>query len=264
MDWKRYILIFFFIAKIQALQNMTWMDKAALWQGCDAGDLARVQLFIQKFGAEAVFNTKDTRYPEQFCLHKAAYSTNPSATEVIWLLLKEGANPDQFDFDEWTPLEIAAEYGSLSTMEILLAYGADASHDHSHSLRWAKDDRNRARLLLQHGADPDDRNHERSSFMDAVHAADLNKIQEIAKWKVEVEPVTKEDIYHGYRDSYDQVMEAIQRGREERKTVIDLDECLSNPCEHLGTCQDKFDGYECFHSGVKVMKVHLWVPMIRR
>ena len=108
-------------------------------------------------------------------------------------------------------------------MEILLAYGADASFDHSWALQEAEDDRNRTRLLLQHGADPDDRDPswtQPTPFMKAIHYAKLEKIQEMAKWKAEVEEVKEEDIREEYRDKYDQVMEAIRRGQEERKRYI--------------------------------------------
>ena len=118
---------------------------------------------------------------------------------------------------------VAASTGSLSNMEILLAYGANASFDHSYALRRAADDRNKTRLLLQHGADPDDRHPWRTPhtpFMKAVDLAELKKIQEMAKWKAEVEEVKKEDIRESRRDKYDQVMEAIRRGQEERERYI--------------------------------------------
>ena len=28
-------------------------------------------------------------------------------------------------------------------------------------------------------------------------------------------------------------------------TVVDVNDCDSNPCENSGTCEDKYHGYEC-------------------
>ena len=56
-------------------------------------------------------------------------------------------------------------------------------------------------------------------FLWAVEQAKFENIQEMAKWKEEV-VVKKEDIGIWHIEKYDQVMEAIQRGQEERKRYM--------------------------------------------
>ena len=84
-------------------------------------------------------------------------------------------------------------------MELLLAYGADPKLNHSHALRWAYSDSNNdgqrqiSRLLLRHGADPNDKDPNSddkwmrmSPFEKAVDKSRLGTIREIAKWMMEI------------------------------------------------------------------------------
>ena len=112
-------------------------------------------------------------------------------------------------------------------MEILLAYGADATLDHSYALYkvWSSDEeeqRKKARLLLQNGANPNAKAWWRKThaFMNAVRRAKLGAIREMAKWLEDAPQVKEEDIKEKYRSKYDQVKEAIQKGREERKQLL--------------------------------------------
>ena len=115
---------------------------------------------------------------------------------------------------------MAACCGSLRSMEILLAYSADASAANSSALEFLDDDKKKTRLLLQHGANPDDTFFGRTRFKWAVNAAELEKIQEMAKWKEEVEDIKEKDIAEDRRDKYNLIMEAIRQGRQDRQKYL--------------------------------------------
>ena len=118
-------------------------------------------------------------------------------------------------------LQAAAHAGSLRSMEILLAYGADASADNSFALKDAADDKNKTRLLLQHGANPDDHDrHGWPPFKRAVNWARLENIREMAKWKEEVEDIKEKDIAEDRRDKYNLIIEAIRQGRQDRQKYL--------------------------------------------
>lgn len=56
----------------------------------------------------------------------AALSTDrPDKLEILQLLLKCGADPDQRGVNDWTPLHYAVSIRSTSAIELLLASGAD-------------------------------------------------------------------------------------------------------------------------------------------
>ena len=90
------------------------------------------------------------------------------------------------------------------------------------------------RLLLRHGADPDDDEHGKlTHFMHAVHWVELEKVHEMAKWKAKVGEVKKEDILKEKSYQYDHIMKAIQDGQEERKKYIGEREKGKESCELL-------------------------------
>jgi len=239
-----------FLVSFVAFSIAETLDVDELTRKCEEGDVDSIKDFIRRFGNETVLNAithKEVWFARGFtCIHEAADSQNPSAPNLVWFLLKQGDNPNKLGIVNLKPLEMAAWPGrSLRSMEILLAYGADASWRNSEALRMAENDRNKARLLLQHGANPDDYFYRRTIFKQAVYDAKLENIRELAKWKEEVEDIKKEDVDRRHREKYDLVLEAIRQGRQDRLKYLELDECLSNPCFHGGTCIDKFDAFEC-------------------
>jgi len=235
-----------FLVSFVAFSIAETLDVDELTRKCEEGDVDSIKDFIRRFGKETVLNAKThTDGWDESCIHEAAASQNASAPNLVWFLLKHGDDPNKGVYPGMKPLEVAACCGSLRSMEILLAYSANASAANSSALEFLDDDKKKTRLLLQHGANPDDTFFGRTRFKWAVNAAELEKIQEMAKWKEEVEDVKEEDVHSRYRKKYDLVVEAIEQGQQDRLKYLELDECLSNPCFHGGTCIDKFDAFEC-------------------
>ena len=79
----------------------------------------------------------------------------------MWFLLAKGANPNGANIPGYaTPLIAAIKSKMFPIMDILFAYGANASLFHSQALREIdtesyKLQQELARKLLQHGANPD-------------------------------------------------------------------------------------------------------------
>ena len=179
-----------------------------------------VRQLAERYGAEAVVNAADSN--GYTCLHWAA---SGAAGDLAWFLLDNGANPDAVDQWRSTPIHYAAAGNKLENVEILLHFKADASFGKSAALFWTYDNDEIVRLLLQNGAEPDERNDNwtpNTPFMWAVRNAKLRTIRELVKW---MEPSTipvfnEADLAFSLRYLYASVLVAIQRGREERKSHI--------------------------------------------
>jgi ankyrin repeat protein len=71
-------------------------------------------------------------------------------------LLDQGISPNTADDRQITPLMMAAETGSVTTMRILIEHGADINAENafgSTALIWSASDVQKVRLLVEHGAD---------------------------------------------------------------------------------------------------------------
>ena len=131
-------------------------DENLIKNDCSGGYLSSVKQSMEKFTSSVVINAQ---YESRSCLFTASqYNSDPS---LIWYLLIKGANPNKVGPGRFeTPLVAASRSGMLPTMEILIAYGANASLFHSNALRQAFDgayefQKKTAKLLLENGADPD-------------------------------------------------------------------------------------------------------------
>ena len=108
-------------------------------------------------------------------------------------------------------------------MEILLAYGVDAAEKHSDVLYRTPDDRRVTRFLLQHGALANDTDGQRRTpFETAIWDGKTDMAGEMAKWVDEEEMmiIKEEDIYQPHRGKYNEIVEAVRKGREERKNIL--------------------------------------------
>lgn len=104
------------------------------------------------------------------------HSAWKGASELTALLLQHGADPTREAEDCGTPLMVAAQYGHLDVVRLLLEYGAPVDHQQMHysctALWWAcRSNRvDVVRMLLFHGADWDLRDWKgRTPFELALH-----------------------------------------------------------------------------------------------
>ncbi|EKX39037.1 hypothetical protein GUITHDRAFT_89222 [Guillardia theta CCMP2712] len=91
-------------------------------------------------------------------LHNASCCVTDQGYQCVVELLKRGANVNQLDADNWTPLHFAARFNNVSTLLKLLEYNADPNR--ADRDRWtplhnsARNGRNRCvQELIDHGAD---------------------------------------------------------------------------------------------------------------
>ena len=85
------------------------------------GDLAGVQAELDK-GVDV--DESDDSWPGMTPLH---YAADEGHTEVVELLIANGADMNAKDEDESTPLHLAAYWGGKDIVELLIAAGADVN-----------------------------------------------------------------------------------------------------------------------------------------
>jgi len=186
---------------------------------CSNGDLAGVEQLAAQFGTKEVVEGHD-QYGLT-CLDRA--SVNGDHHDLILYLLQHGANSTQKSEGGWNPLIWAAIFCRLPNVKTLLDHVEYAKEDKSEALYVGclgeDDDKQRvmARLLLQHGADPDADlpGRERTPFMNAVFDAKIEVIREMAKW-TDTAQVEKENVSPYKQDRFDDILEAIKQGQNER------------------------------------------------
>ena len=209
---------------------------------CEDGNLLAVKLLAAEFGTKAVVEARDNR--GLTCLFESIYSarqTDSDNSDLVSYLLQHGADPNEKDWDGWSPLSYATATCQLSHVKTLLAYGADAKADGSHALHSLEcrkhllyyeddeyheqdaqeDEQNIARLLLEHCAEPDAKKpgREWTPFMKAVANVKIGMIREMAVWMESVPDVERKDIAAGYQNRYNDIMEAINEGKNERTSA---------------------------------------------
>jgi len=133
------------------------LDVDGLVSKCERGDVDGVTQLATEFGSKEVVEAQNRN--GWSCIHLASYNGNP---DLVSFLLEHDADPNQKGPDGWTPLSCATENCHLSIVKLLLADGADAKADYSQALyemdcqtETEEEQREMARVLLQHGADPD-------------------------------------------------------------------------------------------------------------
>ena len=87
----------------------------------EKGDLAGVQAELDK-GVDV--DEDDDSWPEMTPLH---YAVVEGHTEVVELLIANGANVNAKDEEGWTPLHLTAYWGGKEITELLIAKGADVN-----------------------------------------------------------------------------------------------------------------------------------------
>jgi ankyrin repeat protein len=85
------------------------------------GDLAAVQAELDK-GVDV--DGGDDSWPEMTPLH---YAADEGHTEVVELLIANGADVNAEDEEGWTPFHLAAYWGGKDIVELLIAAGADVN-----------------------------------------------------------------------------------------------------------------------------------------
>jgi cytohesin len=85
------------------------------------GDLAAVQAELDK-GVDV--DEGDDSWPEMTPLH---YAADEGHTEVVELLIANGADVNAKDEEGWTPFHLAAYWGGKDIVELLIAAGADVN-----------------------------------------------------------------------------------------------------------------------------------------
>lgn len=115
-----------------------------------------VKVLLQK---QADLNTKDHTYSRS----ALAWAVEIGYSEVVQLLLENGANRDSRDNVGRTPLSLAAEKGYTTIVTLLLEKGTDSSCKDNNGrtpLSFAVENGHEAitNLLLEKGADPNSRN----------------------------------------------------------------------------------------------------------
>ena len=195
---------------------------------CYFGNVEEVKKEMEINGVDAVLHAS---FNNVTCLQQAShYNSDPS---LVWYLLQKGANPNgnrEGDGPWKTPLVAASQAGLLPTMELLLAYGADATLFHSHALREVfhgsyYTQRNIAKILLQHKADPyaansnaDDINLRQTPFSRAVQFARFGLVGEMVKWMNQTPNIQAEDVSE--RKYFKQIKAEIENGRRERDVLL--------------------------------------------
>ena len=202
---------------------------------CYDGDAQALREKVGAYGVDAVHNAF---YNGLSCLYQASqFNADPS---LVWYLLVNGADPNAVGHGRWgTALVGASHHGMLPIMDILMAYGANASIFHSNALResfsGAYDfQRKVAKKLLENGADPnaadpdsDDESMRRSPFMNAVFWARLGLVREMAKWMDNVPNIEVDDVSDAIlrrrtsrRKFLELINEEIELGRRERQVSL--------------------------------------------
>ena len=195
---------------------------------CYFGNVVEVKKEMETNGVEAVLQAS---FNNVTCLQQASrYNSDPS---LVWYLLQRGANPNGNGKEDgpWkTPLVAASQAGMLPIMELLLAYGADADLYHSHALREVfagtyHSQRNIARMLLQHGADPnaadsyaDNEGLRQTPFLRAVKFARFGLVREMAKWMNTTPNIREEDVSE--RKYFKHIKAEIENGKQERNAFL--------------------------------------------
>jgi ankyrin repeat protein len=169
MPMKKLLFILLPFFSVIAMNNLDNQLAVAVRQN----NLAQAQQLLQQ-GANPNFIYENKGY-KTTPLHAAASRGN---NEMIKLLLKFGANPNSYDYKNWTPLVRAlancSEKHSELTIDLLLKSGADPNAIQGESgtdnqlLSWAitYDCIHAARLLLQAGANPNIAHKRNTSSLD--------------------------------------------------------------------------------------------------
>jgi ankyrin repeat protein len=132
-------------------------DRNTLWEACGAGSLEGVHAWINKPASSKVgIDHQQLDWGGRTALHRAALD---GWTEIVELLLDNGASVNMADLEGETPLYCAARGSHVATVKLLLSRRADptiADNDGSNTLLCAA---GRGSLpiveaLLDSGADP--------------------------------------------------------------------------------------------------------------
>jgi len=223
--WSKIVISVWLLIIQNALgdvaETMDDDDVIELIRYCDFDDLEGVKELTAKFGPEQIVEAQDSK--GRTCLNSAIFKSLD--TDLLSYLLQNGADPNQ-KMDDTTPLSAATYFCNLSKVKALLDYGADAKYDHSDALYdmdcEIEEQREMARLLLQHCADPDadkpGRRH-RTPFLYAVYRAEFGEIREMAVWMETKPNIKREDVANAYKHLYNDIVETINEAREERKML---------------------------------------------
>jgi len=191
---------------------------------CGNGDLAGVKQLAATYGTERVVET-GLQYGIT-CLHQA--SVGGDSPDLILYLLEHDADPNRQDPGGETPLGWATAFCRLSNVKTLLDHVAYVKEEITKALHQfcngEDEDKQRemARILLQHGADPNAKHPwwDRTPFMNAVFNADIGAIREMAKWmEKEQTQVKKEDVKPYKQHLFDDIVKAISEGQNDREML---------------------------------------------
>ena len=110
------------------------------------------------------------------------YAAQLDNTDIVQMLLEEGADPDLQDENGWSPLHVAAQYGYLSTTRALLNGAADVNLPDNKGmtplmLTLARGDERTYTILLANGADPNYQDNDGNTALH--HAVQANLVDAI-------------------------------------------------------------------------------------
>ncbi len=153
------------------------------------GDSEMIQLLL-KYEADVNARGVNGKTALHFVIHgpnMAGPNIDLSLSNIVRLLLEHGADPNAMDIDRFTPLHVAAQYGRVGAVRVLLEHSAKANVGSQAGDRNAVTNielsvSNVARLLLEHGANLNARD---NTYFTPLHSAARHGRVEVARLLLE-------------------------------------------------------------------------------